>query len=57
MTLTVTLPDSESTEALARQIVAALPEKPAGWLILLEGELGSGKSTLARALLRDYGHE
>lgn len=50
------LPDPEATEDLARQIVAALPAVPHGWLILLEGELGSGKSTLVRAMLRDFGH-
>jgi len=57
VTVKVTLPDQESTELLARQVVAALPDIPAGWLILLEGELGSGKSTFARAMLRDYGHQ
>lgn len=57
MTFAVSLPDPEATASLARQVVAALPEIPAGWLILLEGELGSGKSTFARALLRAYGHE
>ena len=57
MTFAVSLPDPEATETLARQVAAALPEIPAGWLILLEGELGSGKSTFARALLRAYGHE
>ena len=56
MTLRLVLPDPESTEELARQIVAALPEVPKGWLIQLEGERGSGKSTLARAMLRHYGH-
>ena len=56
MTVKVTLPDQESTELLARQIVAALPDLPAGWLVLLEGELGSGKSTFARAVLREYGY-
>lgn len=57
MTVRLALPDPESTEALAHQVVKALPEAPNGWLILLEGELGSGKSTLARAMLRDYGYE
>ena len=57
MTVRLALPDPESTDTLAHQVVAALPEAPNGWLILLEGELGSGKSTLARAMLRDYGHE
>lgn len=57
MTFRLALPDPESTEALAHQLVEALPAVPKGWLILLEGELGSGKSTFARAMLRDYGHE
>jgi len=56
VTIRLVLPDPGATEELARQIVAALPEVPNGWLILLEGELGSGKSTLARAMLRDFGH-
>jgi len=38
-------------------MVNALPARPRGWVILLQGELGSGKSTLARAMLRSLGHE
>ena len=50
------LPDLAATEALGRQVVGLLPTDPAGWTILLEGDLGAGKSTLARAMLREFGH-
>jgi tRNA threonylcarbamoyladenosine biosynthesis protein TsaE len=50
------LPDLEATRLFAALLAAALPEKPCGWMILLQGELGSGKSTLARAMLRNFGY-
>ena len=51
------LPDEAATIALAREILAALPEDRAGWTILLNGELGAGKSTFARALIKAAGHQ
>jgi tRNA threonylcarbamoyladenosine biosynthesis protein TsaE len=47
--VTLTLPDSAATEALAVRL-AALARR--GDAILLEGPLGAGKSTFARAFLR-----
>lgn len=57
LTRELALPDPAATGALAAALARALPENPAGWLILLEGELGSGKSTFARAMLRSLGHD
>ncbi|MEM8817881.1 MAG: tRNA (adenosine(37)-N6)-threonylcarbamoyltransferase complex ATPase subunit type 1 TsaE [Pseudomonadota bacterium] len=54
--LQVELPDLESTERLGAAIARVLPDDPAGWTLLLSGELGAGKSSLARALLRARGH-
>jgi tRNA threonylcarbamoyladenosine biosynthesis protein TsaE len=54
--LTAVLADEAATEQLAANLAAALPEDPAGLVILLEGELGAGKSTLARGMLRALGH-
>lgn len=50
------LPDEGATEALARQLAAALPERTGGLTLLLQGDLGAGKSTFARALIRSLGH-
>lgn len=50
------LPDAGATEALGQQLARLLPADPAGWTVLLEGDLGAGKSTLARAMLREFGH-
>ena len=52
----VLLADEAATVALAEGLVAALPDAPGGWTILLSGELGAGKSSFARAMLRAYGH-
>lgn len=53
----VHLPDESATADLAARVAAALPDNPAGWLLVLQGELGAGKSTFARAMLRTYGHQ
>ena len=51
------LPDAAATERLGAGLASCLLPDPAGWTILLAGELGAGKSTLARAMLRKFGHE
>jgi tRNA threonylcarbamoyladenosine biosynthesis protein TsaE len=51
------LADAEATAALGRALADALPEKLAGWSILLSGDLGAGKSTLARAVIQQLGHD
>ena len=51
------LPDEQATIVLAEQVYAALPDKLAGWTVLLRGELGAGKSTFARAFIKAAGHE
>lgn len=56
-TRSIELPDEAATIQLGRALVRALPADPAGWLVLLQGDLGAGKSTLARAMLREFGHE
>ncbi|MEX0975873.1 MAG: tRNA (adenosine(37)-N6)-threonylcarbamoyltransferase complex ATPase subunit type 1 TsaE [Woeseia sp.] len=56
MRVTRQLPDAAATEALGRDMAAALPAGFAGWMLLLDGELGSGKTTLARAFLNGLGH-
>jgi tRNA threonylcarbamoyladenosine biosynthesis protein TsaE len=50
------LEDPLATEQLAAALWMALPASPAGFIVLLQGELGSGKSTLARAMIRKAGH-
>jgi tRNA threonylcarbamoyladenosine biosynthesis protein TsaE len=50
------LPDEQATIALAEEIFAALPEKLAGWTVLLRGELGAGKSSFARGFIKAAGH-
>lgn len=56
LTRMLELADEEATVRLGRQLAGVLGDRPAGWLVLLEGELGAGKSTLARAMLRAWGH-
>jgi tRNA threonylcarbamoyladenosine biosynthesis protein TsaE len=51
------LPDEQATMVLAEQVYAALPDKLAGWTLLLRGELGAGKSTFARAFIKAAGHQ
>ena len=51
------LVDEQATIALAEAVYRALPEDPAGWSVLLSGELGAGKSSFARAFIRAAGHE
>ena len=53
----LSLPDEAATASFARELLELLPRNPAGWTLLLEGELGAGKSTFARALIRALGHE
>jgi tRNA threonylcarbamoyladenosine biosynthesis protein TsaE len=57
VTLTVSLEDEPATNRLATALAHALPDKPAGLVFLLQGELGAGKSTLARGMLRALGHD
>ena len=49
------LPDSRVTEALGAALARALPNRSAGAVLYLQGELGSGKTTCARSLLRTLG--
>jgi tRNA threonylcarbamoyladenosine biosynthesis protein TsaE len=51
------LQDEEATQALARELYAAMSGNLAGWTILLTGELGAGKSTFARAFIKAAGHK
>lgn len=51
------LADEAATIEFARQLLRQLPEKLAGWTLLLNGELGSGKSTFARAIISAAGHD
>lgn len=57
MTQRLLLADESATIELGTQLARQIPERAAGWLILLQGELGAGKSTLARALIRGLGHD
>jgi len=51
------LADEAATIEFAGQLLRRLPEKLAGWTLLLSGELGSGKSTFARAIISAAGHD
>jgi tRNA threonylcarbamoyladenosine biosynthesis protein TsaE len=53
----LTLAGPDDTAALAQAFAGLIPADPAGWMVLLQGELGAGKSTFARALLRALGHD
>mgnify|MGYP003666865170 FL=1 len=52
----LSLPNEAATASFASALLERLPPNPAGWTLLLEGELGAGKSTFARALIRAMGH-
>jgi tRNA threonylcarbamoyladenosine biosynthesis protein TsaE len=57
MSQQLTLPAPEATEALGRNLAAALLTLPGhGACIYLHGELGAGKTALARGFLRGCGH-
>ena len=56
LTQRVILPDEAATIRLGADLAGSLSASPAGWLILLQGDLGAGKSTLARSMLRTFGH-
>jgi tRNA threonylcarbamoyladenosine biosynthesis protein TsaE len=57
LTRSIRLPDEAATTRLGELLMRALGDRPAGWLVLLQGELGAGKSTLARAMIKSLGHE
>lgn len=51
------LADESATIEFGERLFRALPEKFAGWTVLLSGELGAGKSTFARSLIKAAGHD
>jgi tRNA threonylcarbamoyladenosine biosynthesis protein TsaE len=52
-TLTLHLPDEDTTASLGQQLAPLLAP---GMVVWLDGDLGAGKTTLVRALLRARGH-
>lgn len=51
------LPDVDATQALGRDLAAALVSITDGALITLTGELGAGKTALARAVIGALGYD
>ena len=53
--ITLSLPESRSTEVLGAALARAFPHPSAGAVIYLQGDLGAGKTTCVRSLLRTLG--
>jgi tRNA threonylcarbamoyladenosine biosynthesis protein TsaE len=53
--LDLQLADSPGTEALGVALARALPDRRAGAVVHLHGELGTGKTTCVRSILRALG--